>query len=176
MAFHIEPRFCKYCNIKFNPPVYSCHYCSLECRFWGKVKIALPDECWEWQASTNAYGYGQIAINKRPFAAHRIAWEIENGKINMGLFVLHKCDNRLCCNTTHLFLGTQKDNMKDKYEKNRNPRGVDLPFSKLSENDVLTIRGKIKLGLSQRDLASKFNMSQTAISKIVRRETWKHLV
>ena len=93
--------------------------CSLECRFWSKVD--KKNNCWEWTAALFAKtGYGQFALtSKKPETAHRMSWMLTHGEIPNGLFVLHHCDNRLCCNPSHLFIGTHKDNMVDMSQKGR---------------------------------------------------------
>ena len=86
--------------------------------FMGYVKI---DEsgCWLWIGVKNKKGYGQYSINDRPGLAHRKSWTIFKGEIPNKLFVCHKCDVTSCVNPEHLFLGTNKDNMKDMATKGR---------------------------------------------------------
>ena len=91
-------------------------------QFWSRVE--KTDSCWLWTGSTNKYGYGLThrggpnqATTRR---AHRMAWELCNGPIPKGLWVLHKCDNPPCVNPDHLFVGNRSDNMKDAAAKGRN--------------------------------------------------------
>src|SRR5690606_32428514 len=71
-------------------------------RFWGKVDVRGPSECWPWKASTWPSGYGQFRMDGRPTGAHRVAYAVTRGDIPAGLHVLHRCDNPPCVNPNHL--------------------------------------------------------------------------
>lgn len=86
-------------------------------RFWDKVYI--DNSCWEWIASKNPDGYGNFYYNKRIDRAHRVSYILEHGPIPKGMLVCHNCDNPGCVNPSHLFLGSQKDNMSDCSKKRR---------------------------------------------------------
>jgi len=75
--------------------------------------------CWNWTASCHLDGYGQIGIDGKCLYPHRVAYEIWKGPIPPGICVCHTCDNRLCCNPAHLWLGTKADNNWDCIKKGR---------------------------------------------------------
>ena len=152
-------------------------------RFQEQYSPVTESGCWLWNGSTK---YGMFTIDDGSMiGAHRASWILHKGEIPSGLFVCHKCDIPCCVNPDHLFLGTQSDNLKDMFAKNRadrnNPNRIKaLPkgkrhhrsMAKLTEKQVLEIRG---MNGSQRSIAEKFGVCQQLISKIKRNIYWSHI-
>ncbi len=86
--------------------------------FRAKI-IRTADGCWNWVGTIRTDGYGFFSWNKKNHRAHRLSWLLFRGSIPKGLDVLHTCDVRRCVNPAHLFLGTDKDNHRDKAAKGR---------------------------------------------------------
>lgn len=89
--------------------------------FWASVDRKGQNDCWFWTGRIGNTGYGKIKINGLIVGAHRVSWELHNGRIPDGLFVLHSCDNKACVNPAHLRVGTHDDNMRDCSERKRLP-------------------------------------------------------
>ena len=144
-------------------------------RFWMKVK--KTENCWIWLGAKLKPGYGKIQINKRPILAHRFSYELANGPIPPGLFVLHHCDNPPCIRASHLFLGTQKDNQQDSKRKGRRvDRGGEANTqAELEEREIIEIREKYSMGrITQKDLGSEYGVGQDHISRIINKKRWAH--
>ena len=144
-----------------------------EAEFWSRVDVS--GSCWEWQWGKTTAGYGVFRTNNKLVLAHRFAWSLVNGPIPGGLFVCHHCDNPSCVRPSHLFVGTQKDNMRDCVSKGRQARGERTPLAKLRAADVLSIRDAYEKGESQQALAQTYNMGRASISLIVRGKLWAHV-
>lgn len=147
--------------------------------FWSKVAITADiDRCWLWLASTDGRGYGKKYWHGKNDKAHRVSWMISVGEIPNGLWVLHKCDNRLCVNPKHLFLGTNQDNVTDRENKNRGnqPKGEKVGLAKLNANQVREIRKRYaEGGILYRELAAEYGVNECNIGHIITRWTWKHV-
>ena len=89
-------------------------------RLLDKIIINEVTDCWEFQGGKNNIGYGMIRDEKRMRTAHRVSYEEHNNiKIPAGMCVCHTCDNPVCVNPAHLWLGTHKQNTKDMLSKGR---------------------------------------------------------
>lgn len=134
-----------------------------------------------------------MRVKGRLVGAHRVSWEIHNGPIPKGKWVLHKCDNPPCIRPKHLFLGTRLDNVRDMEMKGRrsaargekhgrstkperNTVGERNRHAKLTDDQVREIRKIASVeSIAYVDLAKRFGVGDVAISRIVNRKTWRHL-
>lgn len=163
---------------------------TLEERFWMKVDKSGANGCWIWLAGKFDTGYGAFQVNGRVRYAHRFSWELVNGRIRDGLFCCHKCDVRACVNPSHIFLGTQGDNIRDAASKGRTAsgsrngsvvhpesrkRGSAQPAAKLCEAQVSEIRRRLSLGEPRSSLARAFSVSWTLINHISAGKIWRHV-
>jgi len=152
--------------------------------FWSKV--SKTDTCWWWTAGQGGNGYGQFWDGTRSLGAHCYSWEQECGPVPEGMEVCHHCDNGLCVNPDHLFLGTHADNMDDAARKGRMPGGAPGPQpwqqgegaynSVLTEDDVRAMREEYAAGgTTHSKLGMKYGVSSSVAGRIIRREMWAHV-
>lgn len=142
---------------------------------YSKIKRDDATGCWNWTGHTFSGGYGFFkckAIQRNPMNASRGSWVVHNGDPGP-LMVLHKCDNRLCVNPDHLFLGTSKDNMGDCKDKGRTNRGEARPQAKLTHQTAFEIRWLNAMGWSYGKLAEMFGVSRSACFSVVTGQTWR---
>lgn len=161
--------------------------------FWGRVN--KTDSCWLWTGCKNGNGYGHLTVARRTLKAHRASWIIHHGEIPDGLQVHHNCpdgDNPSCVNPSHLWVGTQLENVADRESKGRGSllaaretmashpemraRGEASGNARLTEGKVREIRRRYSAGgVLHRQLAVEFGVSKAAITFIISRKNWSHV-
>ena len=173
--------------------------------FWRKVDKQGPlpdqtnphykglDQCWIWTASKGPKGYGQWFANKNFLPAHRASWLIAGNSIPVGMLVLHRCDVPWCVNPEHLFIGTDRDNARDREAKGRGrqpsgdqsgkrlhpesvARGENNFKAKITAEIVREIRAKYDSGgYTHQALANQCGLHKSQVGRIVRRQFWRHV-
>lgn len=139
---------------------------SVTVTFWQNVR--KTEDCWLWigyGAGRPPYRYGTIRSILFPRGeqkAHRFSYELAHGPIPEGMSVCHRCDNPLCVNPDHLFLGSHSDNMRDMAAKRR---GTLLLTAEQEDRVIAMYLG----GLRQKDIALEFDTNQGSISCILKR-------
>jgi hypothetical protein len=118
----------------------------------------------------NKAGYGRLSsVSSRYELAHRLSYKLFIGSIPKDLFVCHTCDNPPCVNPDHLWIGTHRNNIVDRMDKERD-------HSKLKSTDVIEIRRLRKEeGWTMKRIGEKFSISDRHICRIVNRKRWKHI-
>ena len=145
--------------------------------FWACVAQDEVDACWEWRRGRLRRGYGWLLWRGRNQVASRVAWELANGSVPPGSWVLHRCDNPPCCNPAHLFLGDRQANVDDMMAKGRHGtmRGEAQARAKLTDDMVREIRTAHASGESLRSLTRRFPVSRPVIRGVARGEAWRHV-
>lgn len=147
-------------------------------RFEEKYIPEPNSGCFLWLSYVGTNGYASFHVNKvGDRRANRVAWELYRGPIPDGMHVLHKCDNRVCVNPDHLFLGTHLDNMRDMKAKGRLivapiTKGEASPLHKLTLLQAKEIKYS---SVSYTKLAAKFCVSVAAVQKIKHNKMWKDI-
>lgn len=150
--------------------------------FWSKYNRDADSGCWNWTGSLTRSGYGQVKYRGQQMLAHRVAAHL-SGKLRdiskqqtgaTGLLVCHHCDNKLCGNPDHLYLGSAKTNAADARARNRieAPRGESHHAARLTEEDVRTVKNSPS---SDSELAELFGVGARQIRKIRSGKSWAHV-
>lgn len=139
-------------------------------RFWRKVSRRTNSECWPWEGTMRSNGYGVFWSGHKLQRAHRVAWELHSGEtVPEGKLILHSCDNRRCCNPTHLRPGTAQDNADDWGQR---VRGT----AKLDKVQVSNIRRSLSRGEEGvKPMARRFGIDPGTVRAIRDGRTWKWL-
>lgn len=134
-------------------------------KFWSRVSVRGPDDCWEWLAGLNRKGYGLFYASRSvgTVRAHRFALAVSAGTPLTSHVVMHTCDNPACCNPAHLKAGTHAENMSDMKRKGRSSRlfGLDNRACKFTAEVVEDARKLHRQGVSQRAIGKMLGISKT---------------
>lgn len=144
--------------------------------FYGRW-VVMDDGCWNYLGTPCTNGYPQFHMRGVAYMANRISWEFHKGPIPDGKWVLHTCDNRMCVNPDHLFIGDRQDNINDMHNKRRavNQVGDKNHNSKLYSTDVKKIKDQLAQGKTCAELAKEYNVSWTTIKFIKTGKTWANI-
>ena len=164
-------------------------------RFAAKYIPEPNSGCWLWDACIlpmkGGTERGGFYLNGRTELAHRASYILPRGPIPAGLFVCHRCDNPICVNPDHLFLGSQSDNMRDMVSKGRHfsqrhpeiaerigfergsnnthTRGEGNPKAKLTIAQVMAIRADAR---PTKAVAAEYGVNRTTIQRIRGGKQW----
>jgi len=168
------------------PPILSAEDA---CRFWDRVQVGAPDECWPWMRGCFDRGYGAVFYDGRLLKAHRVALLLITGE--WPEVAMHSCDNPVCCNAaTHVRAGTVHANVADRNGKGRTargnrhrsylypdqrPRGERMGHAKLTDALVRWIRSEAANGRATGELARQVGVTRRVIYLVVRRLAWRHV-
>jgi len=152
-------------------------------RFWGKVMVPYNDDgtvdydsCWMFDSSVKTK-YPQFALKGHIIRCNRIMFEVCNGVIESNMVICHKCDTPRCVNPTHLWKGTQQQNVIDRDLKGRNVKGINVNTAKLSVanvKDILTgiYFDKYKTTL---EILEVYDIAMHTLYMLLRGNTWKDI-
>lgn len=144
-------------------------------RFYLKVDKKTDDDCWEWQACRNKYGYGTFGLQSKIYLSNRIAYYIAYGEPGKQR-VLHECNNPPCCNPKHLHVGTHQENMKKIFLEGRCERRGEFNPRANIYNEIATKVRKLHLqGIAQAEIARLIGIDKTAIWRIVNNQAYTNV-
>jgi len=148
---------------------------------WSKVDVKSKNECWPWKGSIEN-GYGRTWINDKGYYAHRVIFNLANpnmielkaptNKKAKG-FLMHLCDNRICCNPNHLQVATLRENNLDMHQKGRvkHKIGGDHHRSVFTNQQIEEIMDLRQNGLTMSMIAKKINANKSTVKSLIRRKS-----
>lgn len=170
-------------SIKFIPNRKCPSVEKLLYNFWIKVDIKNKNDYWPWLGAlsgkntrNNCRVRGSFSIQGKNYVSSRLSYILCIGDPGEYM-VCHTCDNGLCCNPNHFFLGTNDDNQKDMHNKNRHIalKGLESPRAKLTRKQITKICKLHKKGVKATELAIKFGVGKSTIHYLLSGTTYKNV-
>lgn len=149
---------------------------ALRRRFWDRVEQGADDECWPWKAAMRN-GYGAIKHQKKVHSSHRLSYILTFGFPSEEMVIAHKCDNRACCNPSHLEAIPVGQNNRDARSRvyHHVNRGEDAYNAVLTKHLVERIVEERKAGLGAVRIARKLNLNRWLVRSVIQGKTWVHI-
>ena len=152
--------------------------------FWAKTRREGKCLIWTGQRRWDRSGeYGKVWVGPRQSrkrrGPHQLVLEKKLGRpVREGFQANHTCDRMLCVEESHLYEGTQQQNMDDMYARGRGnkARGSRSGMSKLTETQVREIKLALAEGVKQAALAARYDVTFQLISEIKRGKIWTHVI
>jgi hypothetical protein len=136
--------------------------------FWDKVAKGKDTDCWPWQGFRKASGHGLTSYKSEPIHASRKAYILTHGPISSDICINHRCDNAACCNPSHLYPGTRKDNMIDRWGKVApNYRMATGRSRVLTDEQIEKLWQMRREGAKLRECATEFNVHIATICRYI---------
>ncbi len=142
------------------------------------------DGCWIWTGAKRTSGYGVFKLDGKAESAHRVSYKLFKGNIPEGIFVCHTCDNPMCVNPDHLFLGTASDNMMDAQNKGRLvipegkrfKKGYMPSFATITKEQAIQVKMMLKKGMRNIDISEATGIKYQTIVDIKRGKSFRNIV
>lgn len=141
-----------------------------------ETHIISKEDCWITDYGINQNGRQYITVNKKTLGLLRVVYDLYKGEVAKDLFVCHSCNNNLCINPDHLFLGNKVENGRNQKRRNKYVKGSQVITAKLTEQQVASIKdllGESKLTFAE--IAKMFSVKPETISCISQGRTWRHV-
>lgn len=120
--------------------------------------------CHIWMGGCFGNGIPAFSVNNKPIQAYKVAYELYKGRVGCA-HVCHTCDNPLCVNVNHLWLGNPLLNAQDRKAKGRNGTRAKLTWEQAQQ-----IREDTRI---HREIANDYGVSRARISEIKSGKTYK---
>jgi hypothetical protein len=182
---------CKICKNKFF--IWICRvrlgrgkFCSSKCYYESRRdkrdlniifedKIDKTDGCWLWKGGKVSSGYGRFKYFGESFSAHRLSWVLFRGSIPNGKFILHKCNNPICVNPDHLYIGDQFQNMQDRKINHKYFSGESHFNAKFTNKEVMSIRNLYAEGMGSCKIGKMYQVNRSTILRIAKERTYQNV-